>query len=574
MKHLTSIHFEDVAPILFEGVIQTNHMGIIRSVNKSVLDFFPKLLVSDLIGKQIQDMIPSKDIQLFYNHRQDMRNISLTIGMYHVMGNFHFYDKNHAFIILKNISNVHQLTVELGAAQRQIRQFHNILDYVEEGICFIDSNQKIVFYNKKMGELDAREPSSMRGEQYSKAFPEASYTNDPLLSALVTEREIIENESFISRSGKKYDIQQSNRPLFLGSQKTGALCAVKDVSKLSELGQTIHQLHLVQEGQTAAPSLPCNEQAVEYIHSTRGMKKILQDAIRTINSSGNILIYGERGVGKKQLARYITQQKSPSFCISCDSLPPHFIEKSLFGTVDSVGLLEKAHGGTIILQNVNALDISIQNKLLHLIHNKRLFKELEETEVPIDVQFICTMNIKPAIAFKEQILLENFFYAISGTAFHIPPLRERKQEIPLLIEHFIHKKQSPFSANAVSVSKEAMELFINYHYPANVRQLEYLIEGVLAVLHNETVIMTEHLPDYLLTSLHDETTATHFAEDEFSSHMNLTDRVESFEKELILKTLQKTNFHITNASELLGITRQSLNYKIRKYEIENTRSDL
>ncbi|QTD43008.1 sigma 54-interacting transcriptional regulator [Sporosarcina sp. Te-1] len=574
MKHNTSIHFEELAPFLFDGVIRTDNLGIIESVNKSVLDFFPKLHVSDLIGKKIQEIISSKDILLFFDHQQDMRNINMTIGMYHVMGNFHFYSEDHALIILKNITNVNQLTLELGIAQRQIRLFHSILDNIEEGVCFIDSNQKIVFYNRKMGELDVREPSSIRTEQYGTAFSGATHTNDPLLSALVTERDIIQNESFISRSGKKYDIQKKNRPLFLGNQKIGALSTVRDVSKLSELGQTIYQLRLENEQQHLANPLPSEEQTHSYIHATKGMQKILQDADRAIHSSANIIIYGEPGAGKKQLARYISKDKSPCFPISCNALPPQFIEKSLFGSATETGLLEQANGGTLLLHNINSLDVSVQNKLLQVIHDKKLYREKDGTEVPIHVQFICTLDIKPEIAFKERMLSEDFFYAVSGLTFRLPPLRERKQEIPLLIEHFIQMKRSAFTSNEISISEEAMDLFMKYDYPGNIRQLEYILEGVLAVLHDEIVITPDHLPDYISVSLHQETTSIHFVEEEVGLPSNLTDRVESFEKELILKTLQKTNYHITNASDLLGISRQSLNYKIRKYGIENTRRDL
>lgn len=575
MKHTTKLNFEELTPLLFEGVIITDEKGIIRTINKSVLDFFPKLHVSGIIGKQIKELISSKDLNLFYDHKQDMRNINLTIGMCHLLANFHFTNEENVFIILKNITNLHQLTVDLGMAQRQIRLFHSILDQIDDGICFVDSNQKIVFYNKKMGEFDAKEPSSIRGEQYTTVFPETTYTNDPLLSALTTERKIIQNESFFSRSGKKYDVGKVNMPLFSGKQKIGALSSVKDLSKMTELGNAIFELKNAQfEENSSAVIRNIDERNKnnDFIHCTKSMKKILLDAERASKSSSNILIYGESGVGKRRLVNTITEKSGVFYTLHCSSLPTLFLERILFGDERSHGLLEQANGGTILLDKINCLDLSLQDKLFRVIKENRLFRKEDGKEIPFNVRFICTMDEKPEIAIKNRYLSEDFFYIISGVTLRIPPLRERKQEIPLLIEHFINEKQTFFTSEFVSVSDKAMNIFTSYDYPGNVRQLEYIIEGVLAILHDEKVIVEEHIPTYLSTTNNCEPT-TVFHNNEISSNLSLTERLEAFEKEMIIGTLIRTNYHITNAADQLGISRQSLNYKIRKYEIENLRGD-
>lgn len=575
MKQINKLHFEELTPLLFEGVIITDEKGIIRTINKSVLDFFPKLHVSGLIGKQIMDLISSKDLKLFYDHKQDMRNINMTIGMHHLMANFRFSDEENVLIILKNITNLHQLTVDLGIAQRQIRLFHSILDQIDDGICFVDSNKKIVFYNKKMGEFDTKEPSSIRGEQYTTVFPETTYTNDPLLNALTTEREIIQNESFFSRSGKKYDVQKVNTPLSLGNQKIGALSSVKDLSKMTELGNAIFELSNAQYDQNSS-SVDSNtderKKNNEFIHCTKTMKKILLDAERASKSSSNILIYGESGVGKRRLVNTITEKSGVFYTLHCSSLPTQFLEQLLFGDERSNGLLELADGGTILLDKINCIELSLQDKLFEVIKEKRLFRREDGVEIPFNVRFICTMDEKPEIAIKNRHLSEDFFYIVSGVTLRIPPLSERRQEIPLLIEHFINEKKTLFTSEFVTVSDTAMNIFTNYDYPGNVRQLEYIIEGVLAILHDEKTITEEHVPTYLSAMTNCEPT-TVFQNDGVTSNLSLTERVEAFEKEMIIGTLIKTNYHITNAADQLGISRQSLNYKIRKYEIENLRGD-
>ncbi|MBD7985822.1 sigma 54-interacting transcriptional regulator [Sporosarcina sp. Sa2YVA2] len=575
MKHTNKLHLEELTPLLFEGVIITDEKGIIRTINKSVLDFFPKLHVSGLIGKQIKELISSKDLKLFYDHKQDMRNINLTIGMHHLMGNFRFSNEENVFIILKNITNLHQLTADLGMAQRQIRLFHSILDQIDDGICFVDSNQKIVFYNKKIGEFDTKEPSSILGEQYTTVFPETTYTNDPLLNALTTERVIIQNESFFSRSGKKYDVRKVNTPLFLGNQKIGALSTVKDLSNMSELGNAIFELSKApyeQNSSSVVSTIDEKNKSTDFIHCTKSMKKILLDAERASKSSSNILIYGESGVGKRRLVNTITEKSGVLYTLHCSSLPTQFIEQILFGDERSNGLLEQVNGETILLDKINCLELSLQDRLFNVIKDKKVYRREDGVEIPFNVRFICTMNEKPETAIKNRHLSEDFFYIVSGVTLRIPPLRERIEEIPLLVEHFINEKKTLFTSEFVTVSDKAMNIFTNYDYPGNVRQLEYIIEGVLAILHDEKIIGEEHVPTYLSAQNNCEPT-TIFHNDAVNSNLSLTDRVEAFEKEMIIGTLIKTNYHITNAADQLGISRQSLNYKIRKYEIENLRGD-
>ncbi|MEI4768717.1 sigma 54-interacting transcriptional regulator [Psychrobacillus sp. FJAT-51614] len=574
MKHLsTNIGFEKIAPSLFEGVIIADLEGFITSVNKAVLDYFPKLTKSDLIGKPLNFLIHSKDLDLFMVNKQDMRNITISIGLNHLLANFRCIDKENILIVFKNITALQNTLNELNEANNQLRLFHNILDRVEEGVCFIDNNQKIVFYNKKLGELDSKEPSGVREEPYESVFKKATFKVDPLLNSLVEERKVIQNESFFSNSGKKYTVSNTSEPLFLGNKKIGALSIVRDFSKTDMIVSDMIQMKFEESYTQAVKEIDqeiITPPSLTSINKT--MQKIFGDIESVSNSSSNVLVYGEKGVGKNFIASHITKNR-PFFNLNCGAISSPLLEKTLFGDSKSTGLLlALANGGTILLDEVNAIDVSLQEKLLRVLRDHKLLVDNGTSEVPINIRFISLMNEKPEIALKNNHLLEEMFYILAGVSMRVPSLRERKEDIPLLIEHFL-KKQFMLHENSISISEEALEILLKYNFPGNIRQLEYIIEGATALLGNGTIITAEHLPVYILK----EQSALAVVDSTITykpSSLSLTEQVESFEKEIIANTLKNTNFHITNAAEKLGITRQSLNYKIKKYEITIMRGEI
>jgi arginine utilization regulatory protein len=567
MKHFKpTLNFDDITPYLFEGIIFTDDEGFISSINKAVLDFFPRLTKSDLIGKRINDLVPSKDLDLFFENKQEMRNITLSIGMCQLLANFRFIDTDHVLLIVKNITNLQKLSVELNDAHMHIRLFHSILDTIDEGVCFIDNNRKVIFYNRKMGELDSKEPLGVREKAYTTIFKDAKYDQDPLLNSLTVDRKIVQNESFFSNSGKRYIVNRISEPLFLGNKKIGALTTVKDFSKTESMLTTIYKL----KNSNSAPAKitsPSEDQTQKTIvYKNKVMKKIMLDAKNAAKSNCNILVHGETGVGKNLLADFIAQHAKhgkPFYSINCGAIPNLLLEESLFGNSTTEGLLERANGGTILLDEVNKMDIPLQDKILRVIQDKKLFKNGKLIEIPLTIQFIALLDEKPNIALKNRRLMEDLFYALSGITLCIPPLRERKEDLAILINHFMQEKYL--------ISEEALTILYKYDYPGNVRQLEYIVEGAVAFLRDEKNILPEHLPSYIYDH-HNYKDETSFSNEPISS-LPLTEQVEAFEKDLITRMLKKMNAHITNTADGLGISRQSLNYKIRKYEIEIIRGD-
>ena len=237
------VYLNDIVSNSLEGIIITDNAGSIKLLNKVSLSFFPKLTFSNLIGKSIKDFVFSKELDRFFEHKQEMRNIALMIGMNQLLANFRFIDSAHILFTFKNVTQIRQLENELNEVNEQIRLFNKILDNISDGICFINNDGRIIFYNNKMGKLDSEEPLNIRGENYTHFLQEDNHQKDPLLNSLKTDREIIQNEAFFANSGKRYNVVRYSKPLFLGNKKIGALSVVKDHSKTKEALHNILSLN-------------------------------------------------------------------------------------------------------------------------------------------------------------------------------------------------------------------------------------------------------------------------------------------------------------------------------------------
>lgn len=569
------VDLKDIVSNSLEGIIITTNAGTIKLVNKVSLSFFSKLTSSDLIERSIKDFVFSKELDRFFEHKQEMRNISLMIGMNQLLANFRFIDSTHILISFKNVTQIRQLENELNEVNGQIRLFNKILDNISDGICFINNEGRIIFYNNKMGELDSEEPLNIRGENYTYFLKEEDPQKDPLQNSLKTDREIIQNEAFFANSGKRYDVVRYSKPLFLGSKKIGALNVVKDHSKTKLAMDNILRLNNRNDEAISLPQLQSESESIsskDIIFSTSSMMKVVSEAKRAAKSTANILIYGDSGVGKSLLVDYIRyesrQTESPFYSLNCGAIPDHLLGEALFGNTNSKGLFELANGGTIFLDELNSIGIPLQEKIVRVLNNKKLVTK-NTTETPIDIRFIASMNVTPALAFEKKYVIEDLLYLLGVVTLRIPLLKERKTDIPILANHFMNRKQNVAGSEPKVIGEEAMNLLLKYDYPGNVRQLAHIIEGTVSILEDEKVILPDHLPKYLQSTnlTTNEMLGSPNPFNESASSFSLIEQVEAFEKDLIKRVLKNTNYHITNSAEVLGLSRQSLNYKIKKYDL-------
>lgn len=289
------------------------------------------------------------------------------------------------------------------------------------------------------------------------------------------------------------------------------------------------------------------------------------------NTDSAVMICGETGTGKELFAQSVhtsgLRVSKPFISQNCAAIPNTLLEGILFGTTkgsftgaeDKAGLFEMANGGTLFLDEINSMDLGMQAKILKVIEEKKVRRIGSDDTVSVDLKIISATNKPPLQCVKDNTIREDLFYRLSTVLFDIPSLRERIVDIPLLVNYFIEQNNSKMNKNVLGVSSEVMELFMNYQWPGNVRELKNVIEGAFNVI-GSSEIKKDDLPPHLLNNYsHQNERLISYGED-----MSLLERLEEYEKRLLIQALDSTN-NLTRAAEKLKITKQALNYKILKY---------
>jgi Nif-specific regulatory protein len=310
-----------------------------------------------------------------------------------------------------------------------------------------------------------------------------------------------------------------------------------------------------------------------------GKSKVMRDIFKIVhqvaNTRSTVLIMGESGTGKELIARAIhyhsPRKNHPFVTINCAAIPDTLIESELFGHEKGaftnaierkLGRFEIAHQGTLFLDEIGELSLMTQAKILRFLEEKEFNRVGGSKTIKVDVRLIAATNKDLPQQVKRGEFREDLFYRINVVPILLPPLRERKEDIPLLIEHFIKKFNSENQKNVKGITSEALQALMNYDWPGNVRELENLIERVVALTQNE-YIRPEELP-IPFTSI---SRTNGLKESVLSGKLSFIKAEEEFEREIILDALRRTKFVQSHAAELLGISRRILKYKMDKLGI-------
>jgi two-component system, NtrC family, response regulator PilR len=309
---------------------------------------------------------------------------------------------------------------------------------------------------------------------------------------------------------------------------------------------------------------------------SREMLKVYATIRKVAQTSTNILILGESGTGKELVAKAIHENSPrnnmPFVVINCGGIPENLLESELFGHmkgsftgahIDKQGLFEVARGGTIFLDEIGDLTSLLQVKLLRVVQEKTFRRVGGADDIKVDVRIISATNQNLEQKVKEGSFREDLFFRLNVIPIKLPPLRKRKEDIPLLARYFIEKYSTEFAKEIKTISTYAMELLMDYRFPGNIRELENIIERSVA-LETSNII----LPENLVLSGSTESVSPVTEYDLSSEGINLNDEMARIERQFIEKALQKTKGSKTKAAELLHVSFDSLRYRIEKLGIE------
>jgi DNA-binding NtrC family response regulator len=298
-------------------------------------------------------------------------------------------------------------------------------------------------------------------------------------------------------------------------------------------------------------------------------------------SVSTILITGESGTGKELFARYAHRMLhdsskngyAPFIKVNCAALPETLLESELFGyekgsftdaKADKKGLFEMAQGGTILLDEIGDMKQSLQAKLLRVLEERTVRPVGGSEEIPIDVTVIATTNRNLAETVEQGLFRMDLFFRLSTFYLHVPPLRERRDDIPVITRHFLSHFSTHYKRMAMtSISPEAEKILLSYNWPGNIRELRNLLER-LVVLEGAEEILPEHLPNWL-------TGKSGVAARPSNGGIVLPAQgisLDDLEKDLILQALERTNYNKTQAAKLLNVTYDAFRYQVKKLGLD------
>lgn len=452
-------------------------------------------------------------------------------------------------------------------------QLELLLSHVEEGIHMVDEKGITIYYNRAVSNIEGLLPEEVIGKHILDVFPSLSEQDSTLLTALKTGEAIYDREqTFTNYKGKKITTVNTTIPIELNGRIIGAMEISRDVTTVKDMTERISDLQAILYGHTVKPGSKKHGTARftfdDIIGESRCIKDLKNLARRAAASSSPVLVWGETGTGKELFVQAIHNESprklSPFIAQNCAALPATLLEGILFGTIkggftgaeDRPGLFELADGGTIFLDEINSMPTELQAKLLRVLQEGAV-RRLGDTRMRnINARVITACSENPIDAVEKKQLREDLFYRINVVSLEIPPLREHREDIPCLVEHFI-ARYSPGRDRRVKISDEVMEIFNRYPWPGNVRELEHAIEGAMIMMEGDT-IKPGHLPIQIRSFFSHQKGHILNLED-----LNLNDALEKLETEFIQKALEKARGNISMAARILGIPRQTLQYKLR-----------
>jgi DNA-binding NtrC family response regulator len=336
--------------------------------------------------------------------------------------------------------------------------------------------------------------------------------------------------------------------------------------------KALERRELMAESESLRRQLSTRAEYFNIIGASRQMQTIYETIESVAKSDANVLIVGESGTGKELIANAIhynsLRSKKPFIKVNCAALPKELIESELFGHTkgaftgahaDKEGLVQHAAGGSLMLDEIAEMPVELQPKLLRVLQERSYRKIGSEKTYAVDFRLICSTNRMPADAIRDGLLRDDLFYRISTITIHVPPLRERAEDIQLLTEHFLKMYSQKYERPITGVSQAAYQRLFGHGWPGNVRELQNVLERAV-LLAKSNKIEPVDLP-FDNGSLPEGSAAG----STWDVPPNMT--LEDIEKLVIEKTLQRTGGNKQAAANLLGIYRPRLYSKIRKYNI-------
>ncbi|HUS73127.1 MAG TPA: sigma 54-interacting transcriptional regulator [Sedimentisphaerales bacterium] len=426
----------------------------------------------------------------------------------------------------------------------------SIFSSVQDAIITVDTEMNVIQANKASETFCGFKIQT--GQPFSDCARDCDQSCVEVLQETLRKRVPIQDRRTECRRShaKKMIAMVNSSPLLDGGGNfMGAVLVIRDITRLTRLEEELRERHHFHN----------------IIGKSEKMRKIYSLLKMLANQETTVLITGESGTGKDMAAKALhyagARASGPFVAVNCSALAESLLESELFGHVkgaftgaekDKIGRFEAADGGTILLDEIGDISPLIQLKLLRVLQEKEFERVGESNPKKVDVRVIASTNGNLQEAINMGRFRRDLYYRLNVLEIRMPPLRERYEDIPLLIEHFCGVLKRTYAKDISGVSDEVLQIFMNYPWPGNVRELENVLERGFVFCRNRT-IQLEHIPAEI--------------SDYVRVNRRFSEKTTADDPEKILKALEKTDWNISKAARFLGITRWTMYRRFQKYNI-------
>lgn len=462
--------------------------------------------------------------------------------------------------------------------------YEQALNHVSEGIQIYDRNGYFIFANPASEALEHYESSDFKGKHILDLY-DLREEFSTVLTVLRTQKPVLNRcDRFQVRQGKTLTTINSGYPLCNGKTMNGAVVFESDLSVLEQTRKRLSHLESYAESRRPAQAGDLFT-FDDIIHQSEAMRDLIHFAKKISFTESSILVMGETGTGKELIAQSIhafsPRRRKPFIDVNCSAVPSNLFESLFFGTekgaftgsISSKGYFEMADGGTIFLDEVNSIPPDMQAKLLRVLQDKRFQRIGGNRYHQCDVRIIAASNEDLSELMEQNRIRRDFYYRISTMKIDLPRLEERPEDIPLLAVHFLGTLGQKYNRHTLRFSEATLAHLTACQWPGNIRELQHVVEYAFTRMPEESdCIEPVHLPGYLT------------APEGYSCRRKeilplkavalkpagpLNPQLEAFEKDLITAALKFHEGNITHTAKSLGMSRQNLQYRLRKHSLSD-----
>ncbi|MGP1908477.1 sigma 54-interacting transcriptional regulator [Metabacillus sp. JX24] len=566
-----------------ETIFDATNDGMIVIDDKERLILFNKmaeemtgLKKEDVIGRLVREVMPSSKLPRILQTKEVEMNQEQVLenGLKIITTRIPIFDHSGILIgalsLFKDITEIVNLAEEMTNLKEIQTMLQAIIQSSDEAISVVDEEGRGIMINPAYSRMTGLTEGEVLGMPATADISEGESMH---MKVLETRRPVRGARMKVGPSKK--DVIVNVAPIIVDGKLKGSVGVIHDMSEIQTLTTELNRARQI------IRTLEAKYSFEDIVGESEEIKLAIEQAKLGAKTPATVLLRGESGTGKELFAHAIhnaSDRKYNKFIkVNCAAISETLLESELFGYEEGAfsgakrggkrGFFEEANNGSIFLDEIGELSASVQAKLLRVLQEKEIVRVGSAKSISINVRVIAATNINIEKALSDGTFREDLYYRLNRYPISIPPLRNRKRDIPMLAEHLIRKLNQDYGRSIEGIDESAAEALMGYSWPGNVRELENVIGRAMIFMHyHELKITALHLPELIQSSEKERHTGNVLIED--SGNITLAEAVEEVEKNLIQNALIKHGYNRTKTASSLGVSLRNLYYKMEKYGIE------